>query len=204
MEAKNLELAQMTKKYDAGYEEGKNISPFTMVVKGAIDAGKYSRSLYLSLSLLLILLSTTAVNGGIENYTNAFVNPEYLTGNLITRFYIYFYSHFFDLENREDEPLVKQLLQSIQAHIVLLEKGLNVHSAVCGPSFAPLQEVLERTPSFTFFDFRFLSFALLLFRFSALSLFAFCFSFQFSLTFTPTEQFQKTKTNVASLSMPAA
>lgn len=39
MESKNLEFVQMTKKYDVAYEEGKNISPFTMVVKGAIDAG---------------------------------------------------------------------------------------------------------------------------------------------------------------------
>lgn len=50
--------AEMTTKYDRGTEQ--NINPYTMVLKGVIDA---------------------AVNGGVEKYKAAFFVPEYVTEN---------------------------------------------------------------------------------------------------------------------------
>lgn len=57
MEAKNVELAQFARKYEMGHEDSKNISPFTMAIKGAIDA---------------------PVNGGVDLYIQLFVTPDYL------------------------------------------------------------------------------------------------------------------------------
>jgi len=57
IDAKNVEIAQIARKFETGHEDGKNLNPFTMVMKGAIDA---------------------AVNGGVDMYTALFVNPVYL------------------------------------------------------------------------------------------------------------------------------
>ena len=48
----------ITQKYDGGIEQ--NINPFTMVLKGVIDA---------------------AVNGGVKRYQEAFFAPEYIVAN---------------------------------------------------------------------------------------------------------------------------
>jgi len=55
---KNVELGEMIQKYERGTET--NISPFTMVLKGVIDA---------------------AVNGGVNLYKQAFFVPEYVLQN---------------------------------------------------------------------------------------------------------------------------
>ena len=55
---KNKELQQIVFKHENGTKE--NISPFTMILKGVIDA---------------------AVNGGVNIYRDAFFSPEYLNEN---------------------------------------------------------------------------------------------------------------------------
>jgi hypothetical protein len=105
IEAKSTEIAQFVRKFETGNDDGKNLSPFTLVMKGACDA---------------------AVNGGLERYIAHFVTATYLQ------------------ENPKDEPLVQRLITTIRAHVVLLERGVNVHRRLCGASLMPLQELMEQ------------------------------------------------------------
>lgn len=103
------------------------------------------------------------------------MNNEYLRGMGADEFF--WLLIFLFLENPKDFMLVKQLLEHIKAHIVVLERGLTVHRQICGPAVLPLQELLE-------------------------GLFCYFILIYFRLT-VAAEQFVKTKTNVDVLEMPS-
>lgn len=112
----------MTQKYERGTES--NINPFTMVLKGVIDA---------------------AVNGGVFKYQDAFFVPEYTEENPDHLDRVIQLKQCLQ-EQVSPSPFCCNFIQftiNFPVQVSLLEKGLVVHSKICTQDMLSLHESLE-------------------------------------------------------------
>jgi len=120
VEGKNIELVDSNKKYDVEPDDGnaKNISPFTMVLKGSIDA---------------------AVNGGIERYNDAFFDPAYVKANpadagIVRRLKDALIAHVILLEKglsvhaRICGPALAPLQEQLEKQFVTMKQNVNLYT----------------------------------------------------------------------------
>jgi hypothetical protein len=102
---KNAELEKMIDTFSSPGGNS-NVSPFTMVLKGVIQA---------------------AVNGGVDMYEQAFLNPTY------------------EAEHPKDKDKINLLRSLLDHQVEVLDRGLKVHQMVVSADMADLQDQLEST-----------------------------------------------------------